>query len=40
MAVKESNPDAGSFGIDNIKYDEAADTASWRSMLQNFNAVF
>ncbi len=35
-----TNPDAGSFGIDNLKYDEAADQASWRSMLQTFNAVF
>ena len=35
-----TNPDAGSFGIDNLKYDEAADTASWRSMLQTFNTVF
>ena len=35
-----TNPDAGSFGIDNLKYDEAADTASWRSMLQTFNSVF
>jgi dienelactone hydrolase len=35
-----TNPDAGSFGIGNLKYDEAADTASWRSMLQTFNTVF
>jgi len=35
-----TNPDAGSFGIDNFKYDEAADVASWRSMPQTFNAVF
>lgn len=35
-----TNPDAGSFGIDNLKYDEAADVASWRSMLQTFNTVF
>ena len=35
-----TNPDAGSFGIDNLKYDEAADVASWRSMLQTLNAVF
>ena len=35
-----TNPDAGSFGIDNLKYDEAADEASWRSMLQTFNEVF
>ena len=35
-----TNPDAGNYGIDNLKYDEAADEASWRSMLQTFNAVF
>jgi len=35
-----TNPDAGSFGLDNLKYDEAADAASWRSMLQTLNAVF
>ena len=35
-----TNPDAGTFGLDNLKYDEAADEASWRSMLQTFNAVF
>ncbi|MEM7563665.1 MAG: dienelactone hydrolase family protein [Pseudomonadota bacterium] len=35
-----TNPGAGDFGIDNLKYDEAADTASWRSMLQTFNTVF
>lgn len=34
-----TNPDAGSFGIDNLKYDAAADEASWRSMLQTFNSV-
>jgi len=35
-----TNPDAGSFGIDNLKYDEAADVASRRSLLQTFNTVF
>ncbi len=35
-----TNPDADSYGIDNLKYDEAADTASWRSMLQTLNSVF
>ncbi len=35
-----TNPDAGNYGIDNLKYDAAADEASWRSMLQTFNAVF
>lgn len=35
-----TNPGADNFGIDNLKYDEAADVASWRSMLQTFNSVF
>ena len=35
-----TNPDADSFGIDNLKYDEAADEASWRSMMQTPNSVF
>ena len=35
-----TNPDAGSFGLDNLVYDEAADEASWRSMLQTINTVF
>lgn len=35
-----TNPDAGSFGMDNLKYDAAADAASWRSMLQTFDAAF
>ena len=35
-----TNPDVASFGLDVLKYDAAADEASWRSMLQTFNAVF
>ena len=35
-----TNPHADSFGMDNLKYDEAADTASWRSMLETFESVF
>ncbi len=35
-----TNPDAGNYGIENLKYHEVADEASWRSMLQTFNAVF
>lgn len=35
-----TNPDAGNFGIENLKYDEAADQESWRSMLQTFDEVF
>ena len=35
-----TNPDAGSFGIDNLKYDAAADAASWASMQALFNEVF
>ena len=35
-----TNPDAGNFGIDNLKYDAAADEASWRSMQQMLQEVF
>ena len=35
-----TNPDADSFGLDGASYDEAADKASWRSMLQTFDEVF
>jgi dienelactone hydrolase len=35
-----TNPDAGSFGIDNLKYDAAADEASWSAMQQLFGEVF
>ncbi len=40
--VKHSftNPDSGNFGIDNLKYDDKADAASWRSMLETFDTVF
>jgi len=35
-----TNPDAGDFGIDNLKYDAAADESSWRSMQQFFREIF
>jgi len=35
-----TNPDAGDFGIDNLKYDAAADESSWRSMQQLFREIF
>lgn len=35
-----TNPDAGGFGIDNLKYDKAADEASWKSMQMLFGEIF
>lgn len=35
-----TNPDADSFGIDNLKYNPAADEASWQSMQQLFKQIF
>ncbi|MDH5750037.1 MAG: dienelactone hydrolase family protein, partial [Rhodospirillales bacterium] len=35
-----TNPDAGSFGIDNLAYDKTADTRSWAAMQQLFDEVF
>ncbi|MGD2173046.1 MAG: dienelactone hydrolase family protein [Gammaproteobacteria bacterium] len=35
-----TNPDAGNFGIDNLKYDPAADESSWQSMQQFFRQIF
>ncbi len=35
-----TNPDAGSFGIENLKYDKAADEASWKSMQALFGEIF
>ena len=35
-----TNPDAGNFGIDNLKYDAAADEASWLSMQRMFEQIF
>lgn len=35
-----TNPDAGNYGIDNLKYDAAADEASWESMKKTFKEVF
>ncbi len=35
-----TNPDAGSFGMDALAYDAAADKASWAAMLEAFKEVF
>lgn len=35
-----TNPDAGDFGIDNLKYDAAADESSWQSMQQFLRQIF
>jgi dienelactone hydrolase len=35
-----TNPDAGSFGMEALGYDEAADKASWAAMLKAFRTVF
>jgi len=35
-----TNPDAGSFGIENLKYDKAADEASWNAMQTLFEEIF
>jgi dienelactone hydrolase len=35
-----TNKDAASFGIDNLKYDERADTVSWERMKAFFNDLF
>lgn len=35
-----TNPDADSFGIENLKYDKAADEASWSSMQALFAEIF
>ena len=35
-----TNPDAGSFGMDALAYDAAADKASWAAMLKGFKEVF
>jgi dienelactone hydrolase len=35
-----TNPDADSFGIDNLKYNTAADESSWRSLQQLFGQIF
>lgn len=35
-----TNPDAGSFGMDALAYDAAADKASWAEMLKAFKRVF
>ena len=35
-----TNPDAGKYGIENLKYDEAADKRSWAGMQTFFNEIF
>jgi dienelactone hydrolase len=35
-----TNPAAGSFGMDALAYDAAADTASWAAMLKAFKGIF
>ena len=35
-----TNPAAGSFGMDALAYDAAADKASWAAMLKGFKEVF
>jgi dienelactone hydrolase len=35
-----TNPDADSFGIENLKYNAAAAESSWRSMQQLFREIF
>lgn len=34
-----TNPDAGAYGIDNLKYDATADALSWAAMLAYFEQV-
>jgi dienelactone hydrolase len=35
-----TNPDAGKYGIENLKYDEKADKRSWAQMQVFFNEIF
>jgi dienelactone hydrolase len=35
-----TNPDAGNYGIDNLKYDANADKQSWAEMKSFFNVIF
>jgi dienelactone hydrolase len=35
-----TNPDAGKYGIENLKYDEKADKRSWAEMQSFFNEIF
>ena len=35
-----TNPDAGSYGIENLKYDAEADKKSWAAMKTFFNQIF
>ena len=35
-----TNPDAGSYGIENLKYDAEADKKSWAAMKEFFAKIF
>ncbi len=35
-----TNPDAGTYGIDNLAYNETADKRSWAAMMRLFEGVF
>ena len=35
-----TNPDVGSYGIENLVYNEAADKRSWAAMMKLFDEVF
>ncbi|WML91689.1 dienelactone hydrolase family protein [Thiothrix lacustris] len=35
-----TNPDAGKYGVENLKYDEKADKRSWAGMQTFFNEIF
>ena len=35
-----TNPDAGKYGVENLKYDEKADKRSWQGMQDFFNEIF
>ena len=35
-----TNPDAGSYGMDNLAYNKTADERSWAAMMQLFDEVF
>ena len=35
-----TNPDAGKYGVENLKYDEKADKRSWAGMQAFFNEIF
>ncbi len=35
-----TNPDAGSFGIEGLRYNETADKRSWKRMQEFFKEIF